>query len=154
MIWKKKFEIYDSFYHFRLRPEVTVDVLNPIVFAYIERSIFGISFIFLCFTVSEKKGGQDDFLKNVNRPYLTTGSEFWKNKKNVWGYFHSPSSLKISRKSIKASLRNLRNKKRGKKERIIIIITRNSLRVMRRSSVTQLPTQNFLMKYFWYIVLT
>ena len=72
----KKFEIYDSFYHFRLRPEVTADVLNTIVFVYIERSIFRISFISLSLIVSEKKGGQDDFLKNVNRPYLTTGSEF------------------------------------------------------------------------------
>ena len=111
---------------------MTADVVYPILFAYFERSIFGISFISLSFIVSEKKGGQDDFLKNVNRPYLTTGSEFGKNKKNVWGYFRSPSSLKISRKSIKASLRNLRNKKRGKKERIIII--RNST-ISIRSSV-------------------
>ena len=116
MIWKKKFEIYDSFYHFRLRPEVTVDVLNPIVFAYIERSIFGISFISLWFTVSEKKGGQDDFLKNVNRPYLTTGSEFWKNEKKRLGVFLfsiiSENFKKIHRSISEKSAKQKKGKKR------------------------------------------
>ena len=74
-------------------------------------------------------------MKNGNRPYLTTGSDFSKNKKTVFRLYHYNSTLKISKKSTETSLRNPPDKN-GKI--IIRIITRNSLRVMRRSSATLL----------------
>ena len=96
---------------------MTADIVNPIVFAYIERSIFGISFISLSLIVSEKKGGEDDFLKNVNRPYLTTGSEFSKNEKKRLGVF-SFSIISENFKKIHQSISEKSAKqKKGKKRK-------------------------------------
>jgi hypothetical protein len=60
----------------------------------------------LSFTVSEKTSAQNDFLKTGNRPYLPTRSEFLTNEKNFPRYLCNASFMKISRKSVKPSLRN------------------------------------------------
>jgi hypothetical protein len=65
-------------------------------------------------TVFENIHGQNYFLKTENQPYLTTGSEFSKNKETKFSSSSNTSTLKISRLSVQPSLRNLPDKKRGK----------------------------------------
>ena len=104
----------DFFFHFRWRPEVTAEMLNPLSATPIERSVIPENFTTLSFTVLEKTAGQNDFLKTENRPYLPTGSEISKNKKTEFSSCYNTSSLKISWKSIEPFLRNRRHKKRKK----------------------------------------
>ena len=73
------FEIFDFFFHFRSRPEVTADILIPLYHTTIERSTIPESFMSQSLTVFENIRGQNDFLKTENRPYLPTGSEFLTN---------------------------------------------------------------------------
>jgi hypothetical protein len=62
------------------------DMLNPLSATPIERSIIPENFMTLSFPVSKKSSGQNDFLKNKNRPYLPTGSEISTNEKNLPRY--------------------------------------------------------------------
>ena len=89
-------------------------MLNVQSHTTIERSIIPENFMTLSFTVFEKTAGQNDFLKIENRPYLPTGSEFSKNKKTEFSSYYTTSSLKVSRKSVKPSLRKRPDKKKEK----------------------------------------
>ena len=89
-------------------------MLNVQSHTTIERSIIPENFMTLSFTIFEKTAGQNDFLKIENRPYLPTGSEFSKNKKTEFSSYYTTSSLKVSRKSVKPSLRKRPDKKRKK----------------------------------------